>query len=58
MFRAIRSDGRPIGRMTSKPEIEVQPSPTVPLRPHNSACNVKSRLSHIIMMLPRRGTSC
>src|ERR1700732_2580874 len=42
-------------RMTSKPEIEVQPSPTVPLRPHNSACKVKSRLSHIIMMLPRRG---
>src|ERR1700680_3930598 len=34
---------------------EVQPSPTVPLRPHDSACKVKSRLSHIIMMLPRRG---
>ena len=28
--------------VTSKPEIEVQPSPTVPLRPHNSASNVKS----------------
>jgi hypothetical protein len=28
--------------LTSKPEIEVQPSPTVPLRPHNSASNVKS----------------
>ena len=28
--------------LTSKPEIEVQPSPTVPLRPHNSACKVKS----------------
>jgi hypothetical protein len=41
--------------MTTKTEIEVQPNPTVPLRPHNSACNVKSRLSHIIMMLPRRG---
>src|SRR5208282_3589447 len=42
-------------RLTGKSEIEVQPSPTVPLRPHNSACNVKSRRSHIIMMLPRRG---
>src|ERR1700730_12518638 len=41
--------------MTSKPQIEVQPRPTVPLRPHNSACKVKSELSHIIMMLPRRG---
>src|ERR1700683_948188 len=36
--------------LTGYPEIEVQPSPTVPLRPHNSACNVESRLSHIIMM--------
>src|SRR6266566_4662071 len=43
------------GWMTSKPQIEVQPSPKVPLRPRNSACKVKSRLSHIIMMLPRRG---
>ena len=42
-------------RMTGQPEIEVQPSPTVPLRPRNRACNVQSRLSHIIMMLPRRG---
>ena len=40
------------------PEIEVQPSPTVPLRPHNGACEVKSRRSHIIMMLPGGGTSC
>src|SRR6266496_3965149 len=38
--------------------IEVQPSPKVPLRPHNSTCKVKSPPSHIIMMLPRRGTSC
>jgi hypothetical protein len=48
------TENRDSDRMTGKPEIEVQPSPTVPLRPHNSACNVKSRLSHIIMMLPRR----
>src|ERR1700683_5232704 len=52
--RLMGSD-RYCSRITSKPEIEVQPSPTVPLRPHNSACNVKSQLSHIIMMLPRRG---
>src|SRR6266498_3816579 len=38
--------------------IEVQPSPKVPLRPHNSTCKVKSPPSHIIMMLPRWGTSC
>src|ERR1700683_3385144 len=47
--RLMGSD-RYCSRITSKPEIEVQPSPTVPLRPHNSACNVESRLSHIIMM--------
>ncbi len=41
MFRAIRSDGRPIGRMTSKPEVIVklaltglrgQPRAAVPTR--------------------------
>src|SRR5438270_3973647 len=40
--------------MTRKSEIEVQRSPTDPLRPYSSACKVNSPPSHIIMMLPRR----
>lgn len=42
--------------MTELTEIEVGKS-GVPRRLHDSECGVKSRPTHIIMMLPRRRTS-